>query len=479
MNMQWQIGMGIAFFGLFSWTHHRYCCLQEQGRKFNTLQDELRSEGLAAAKAHFANIFRKEVVVRKLLDAGGTAGFMCSAFQMLFKAEGLAASSSDRIQKLRLLEETVKSKQSRKLECKRAEQAKRKLLESVQLKKQAVREATAVLGLHHAPSPPSVGSPVTRTANAFRGRRLRRRRRQHPPPATGLPRWGRGNRGVVGRIVMEPTDLESKGVRAFAVTSRRKDAILKRTPLCGRSAMARLPSWASCENSACDPGTTPPPPLRQDTASIASSAGESVNSDRRGVMHELPMRSGVGGTDTVVVGDNTRGGGISSPPKAREIDAAPLSATSLEEKEWRRAMSLGEEDWWEEHHPLFSQQLSCGLSAATTMTHSVKTIATTIPTAMTREVSHDPLVKSRDIGSRVSSSGSISLEPARKTVHLDSGDAQEFHPAEEPVAGDVGRGLLLPKRPENPTVADIGLALVEYHGPTPAHLQSRGRPAKR
>lgn len=172
----------IAFFDLFSWTHHRCCCLQEQGRKFNTLQDELRSEGLAAAKAHFANIFRKEVVVRKLLDAGGTAGFMCSAFQvgvhashsslapmlltaltlrkqggminwspdrasgyafnasicsifvplraqMLFKAEGLAASSSDRIQKLRLLEETVKSKRSRKLELKRAEQAKRKLLE--------------------------------------------------------------------------------------------------------------------------------------------------------------------------------------------------------------------------------------------------------------------------------------------------------------------------------------------------------------
>lgn len=49
--------------------------------------------------------------------------------QMLFKAEGLAASSSDRIQKLRLLEETVKSKRSRKLECKRAEQAKQKLLE--------------------------------------------------------------------------------------------------------------------------------------------------------------------------------------------------------------------------------------------------------------------------------------------------------------------------------------------------------------
>ncbi|CAM9491454.1 unnamed protein product [Ectocarpus sp. 4 AP-2014] len=551
---------------------------REQGRKFNTLQDELRSEGLAAAKAHFANIFRKEVVVRKLLDAGGTAGFMCSAFQMLFKAEGLAASSSDRIQKLRLLEETVKSKQSRKLECTRAEQAKRKLLESprsgsqntrhlparaclrpsfspspscgdmvntgsletasdgtrivpqgalklqpelhpystsaavrrvflacrgrssqckenisepnssVQLKKQAVRGATAVLGLHHAPSPPRDGSPVTRTANAFRGRRwgvgssgtgssatvkklkiglaaggfvrypsasvrrLRRRRRQRPPPAAGLPRWGRGNRGVVGSIVMGPTDLESKGVRAFAVTSRRKDAILMRTPLCGRSAMARLPSWASCENSACDPGRAPPPPLRQDTASIASSAGKGVNSDRRGEVHEFPMHSGDGGTDAVVGGDHTRGGGMSSLPKAGEIDAAPLSATSLDEKEWRRAMSLGEEDWWGKQHPLFSTRFSCGLSAATTMTNSVKTIATTIPTAMTREVSHGPLVKSRGIGSRVSSSSSISLEPARKTVHLDGGDVQEFHPVEEPVAGEVGRGLLLPKRPENRTV---------------------------
>ncbi|CAM9159117.1 unnamed protein product [Ectocarpus sp. 13 AM-2016] len=568
------IGGAVDFSQFVSVMAHR-----EQGRKFNTLQDELRSEGLAAAKAHFANIFRKEVVVRKLLDAGGTAGFMCSAFQMLFKAEGLAASSSDRIQKLRLLEETVKSKRSRKLECTRAEQAKRKLLESsrfgsqdtrhlparaglrpivspapscgnivnagsketasdgtgivlkgalklqpelplcstsaavrrvflacrgrsskckenvsgpnssVQLKKQAVREATAVLGLLHAPSPPSDGSPVTRTANAFRGRRwavgsngtgsnatvkkyntglaaggfvrypsasvrrLRRRRRQRPPPAAGLPRWGRGNRGVVGSIVMEPTDLESKGVRAFAVTSRRKDAILKRTPLCGRSAMARLPSWASCENSACDPGTAPPPPLRHDTASIASSAGKGVKCDRQGEVHEFPMHSGVRGTDAVVGGDNTRGGGIASLSKAGEIDAAPVSATSLDEKEWRRAMSLGEEDGWEEHHRLFSPQFSCGLSAATTsMTQSVKTIATTIPTAMTREVSHDPLVKSRDIGSRVSSSSSISLEPARKTVHLDGGDVQEYHPAEQPVAGEVGRGLPLPKRPENPTV---------------------------
>lgn len=58
--------------------------LQEQGRKFQTLQDELRSEGLAAAKAHFANIFRKEVVVRGLLDNGGAAGFMCSVFQVEF-----------------------------------------------------------------------------------------------------------------------------------------------------------------------------------------------------------------------------------------------------------------------------------------------------------------------------------------------------------------------------------------------------------
>lgn len=62
--------------------HAALCSLpQEQGRKFQTLQDELRSEGLAAAKAHFANIFRKEVVVRGLLDNGGAAGYMCSVFQ--------------------------------------------------------------------------------------------------------------------------------------------------------------------------------------------------------------------------------------------------------------------------------------------------------------------------------------------------------------------------------------------------------------
>lgn len=57
-------------------------CFQEQGRKFQTLQDELKSEGLAAAKTHFANIFRKEVVVRGLLDNRGAATFMCSVFQV-------------------------------------------------------------------------------------------------------------------------------------------------------------------------------------------------------------------------------------------------------------------------------------------------------------------------------------------------------------------------------------------------------------
>lgn len=68
------------------------CCkLQEQGRKFQTLQDELRSEDLAAAKAHFANIFRKEVVVRGLLDNGGAAGCMCSVFQVGLHAFLLAS----------------------------------------------------------------------------------------------------------------------------------------------------------------------------------------------------------------------------------------------------------------------------------------------------------------------------------------------------------------------------------------------------
>lgn len=59
--------------------------LQEQGR-MQSLQDELRNEGLAAAKAHFTNIFRREVVVRGLLDNGGTIAFMCSVFQVDLQA---------------------------------------------------------------------------------------------------------------------------------------------------------------------------------------------------------------------------------------------------------------------------------------------------------------------------------------------------------------------------------------------------------
>lgn len=48
---------------------------------------------------------------------------------MLFKAEGLAASSSDRARKLRLMEEAVEDRKARRLERKRAAQAKQKLVE--------------------------------------------------------------------------------------------------------------------------------------------------------------------------------------------------------------------------------------------------------------------------------------------------------------------------------------------------------------
>lgn len=48
---------------------------------------------------------------------------------MLFKAEGLAASSSDRARKLRLLEEAVEVRKARRLERKRTVKAKQKLVE--------------------------------------------------------------------------------------------------------------------------------------------------------------------------------------------------------------------------------------------------------------------------------------------------------------------------------------------------------------
>lgn len=145
------------------------------------------------------------------------------------------------------------------------------------------------------PSPPSTTSPARKIANTFRGRgwwlgsnststsggnafakddrprsktvtgatpggfvrypppsvrRLRLRPRR-PSPAAGLPHGGKRGMPSSGAAAGDP---ENKGIKAFAVTSRRRDAIMKRTPLCGRSTHAGLPSWASCDNSACDPG---------------------------------------------------------------------------------------------------------------------------------------------------------------------------------------------------------------------------------
>lgn len=57
--------------------------MQEQGRTFPTLQDELKSDGSAAVVTHFANLFRREVVVREMLDRGGTDHLMCSTFKVL------------------------------------------------------------------------------------------------------------------------------------------------------------------------------------------------------------------------------------------------------------------------------------------------------------------------------------------------------------------------------------------------------------
>eukprot|EP00903_Cladosiphon_okamuranus_P007613 g7382.t1 len=289
-------------------------------------------------------------------SAGGAVDFTqfadVMACQMLFKAEGLAASSSDRARKLRRMEEAVEDRKARRLEGKRAAQAKQKLAESskrvkinrhpaqvlsslhetwklpisrvdavpnvsgvceedaeasqskVRLKKEAIRQASAVLGVNYVPpSTPSTTSPATIIADSLRGRtwyigrstsvnnvrgsgggggggialtkddcsrgkvaaraalggfvryppvRRLRLRPQRLSPGVGLSR----NRGMPssGVVVGDPDDPDTKGIKAFGVTSCRKDAIMRRTPMCSRGASAGLPSWASCHNSAWDPG---------------------------------------------------------------------------------------------------------------------------------------------------------------------------------------------------------------------------------
>lgn len=60
-----------------------YLFLKEEGQTFPTLQEELKSNNRAVATANFADLFRKEVVVRGMLDRGGTDMCMCSIFKVM------------------------------------------------------------------------------------------------------------------------------------------------------------------------------------------------------------------------------------------------------------------------------------------------------------------------------------------------------------------------------------------------------------
>ncbi|CAM9133315.1 unnamed protein product, partial [Hapterophycus canaliculatus] len=530
---------------------------RDRGRNFQTLQDELTSEGLAAAKAHFANIFRREVVVRGLLDNGRSDGLMCSVYQqMLFKTEGAAALSNGRMQELRLSEEAFKRRRAREVEIKRATQAKQKLLESravsgttrrcppqvpsppnltlapvsgdmlkadgmattcskmrttphhskveklewqpkameaavrrrfggktglakqnaierssaeigILLRKEAIREASALLRVdnvyrHPTPPAPSTRSPVTRTTQqAFRERtwwlgsrvvgesssnaatamddcsrtkamasvvsggfvhfpppsvrRLRRRCRRRPSRATaglGL-RGGHGRPSPCARNAVGPDDPETIAHGAFGVTSRRKDAIHKRTPLCGRSAVARLPSWASCDNSACDPWTALPPQLQR--RGSPSSANASL--DEGGPTAQKACRE-VGATST------TGATGSASLLLAGQAGPAPAAKQLEARRDWD--------------------------------TSSLTTIAATVPNVLT----HDPYapllhaVTGQGQGQGPASSNissTSSLASARATIHLNGGgDAVSFGDVVIVGARAPEKGNELPWRPPSP-----------------------------
>ncbi|CAM9879406.1 unnamed protein product, partial [Pylaiella littoralis] len=526
--------------------------VKEQGRKFQSLQDELRNQGMAVAKTHFANIFRREAVLRGLLDSGGTITYMCSVFQKLFKAGGLAASASDRVQKLRLMEEAIEQRKKRALERKRTVQAKQTLLElrsrllkrgntsryrarfafsvkmtpipppsgdvsrqyggvaasvsrivsqedgvtlqqskgdpadakktavecvtrrarrsrgqsgllqqdgtsiGFRLKKEAAREAAAVLGAQYVPTPPSrtiTNNPAATQALAHasgrRGlwrsigisssssasccsafpandrlrtkrvmtsdlpggfvrwppasvRRLRRRRQQQPPsPAERQPHEERrGKRAIASRSVAasdldDPDDLEGK-------SRRRKDAILKRTPRCRRSTIATLPSWASCENSACDHGQA------RNTARKVSASKKSADDDRR-AMEESHARCAAG----VATGQKV----LSRQSRAAEAAAATAA----------EATSLWENERWQERGGQFGSHDTSILSA-TTLSPSVTTVVTAVvPTAMTHEHSLAGN-EQRSISSSSNTSNSSNLATERDPIHLGEGDAAEcFH----------------------------------------------------
>lgn len=202
---------------------------------------------------------------------------------------------------------------------------------------------------------------------------------------------------------------ENKGIKAFGVTSRRKDAILKRTPLCGRSANAKLPSWASCDNSACDPGNE----WNDASTPVGKSAGAAQAPDG-----ESPVRCGTGAA-------------TAGAPEQEAANICPVEGA------------------WEEH------------DSASTLSHCANTNATVItavvPTATKVEHSSElttPGSGQGQTGRNSDSCSSLATVPGTTLHDPEFGGVTTRNTVDKSHhALELGRGKLLrsPRRPNNPT----------------------------
>lgn len=243
-------------------------------------------------------------------------------------------------------------------------------------------------------------------------RRLRLRP-QRPSPAAGM---ARGKRGMPssGSVAGDPDDPENKGIKAFGVTSRRKDAIMKRTPLCGRSANARLPSWASCDNSAWDPGND-----RNEEVGSSVGAEQAAAAARR----ESPVSCGTRAADAGAPGQD-----------------APAATTSVEG---------GCEGY----------DSGCGLPKTSPSVSTISLSATAAATIITAVVPTGPKVEhggltTPGIGSRRSSNSSLAT--VQGTTRHDAAERgglvakSEAKATPNPELGHGNNAYRSPKRPTNP-----------------------------
>lgn len=256
-------------------------------------------------------------------------------------------------------------------------------------------------------------------------RRLRRRCRRRSSSRETAGIEFHGSSSPSAGAVIGTNDRETYARRALVVTSRRREAIFKRTPLCGRSAVARLPSWASCDNSASDPWTSLPPQLPivggpSSSSSAGASLDDHVGIEAQKLYCEVDTTSLSGGT-----------GAAASPLRAEERGSARAAAQLEDRKDWE--------------------------------TSSATTIAATVPRVLTHDP-HAPLAQTATGPDQGPTSSNISsrssLASAWGAIHLNGsggggGDAGPYGAAGMSASlapekeQEAARPLPSPKRPEN------------------------------